>query len=626
MTEVNGASESAENIQMAKPVKPKRKMRRLTKWLLWIGAIGLVVLIAIGGTAAYYLRRAEPMLRAGLIDTLQKRFNAHVELDNLHVSIADGFWVEGSGLRIWLPDTVQQQSGDQAAAANPELAAQAQRHSEPWITVSKMRFHTSWRILPGKPIVVSVIYVEGVKVVLPPKEERAQITLSGKKTAHTVPTPEETNPQPSQPAQPSTQAQSSYSGFLKLPEIQVRKVQCKNATLLIERTQEPGKVKEPLDFEFANVILFPGRQGEPIAFDVNMTNAKPVGQIHSVGHVGPWARGDIHALPVEGNYNFDNADLGTIKGIEGILSSTGHYSGTLSQIIADGTTRTPDFRLERIHKGTGVLLTTKFHAIVDGTNGNTDLEPVDAMLGHTHIVARGKVLRADDISPGAKGHDIALDVIIDRGHIQDVLQIAAGTDQPFMVGDLTLKTKLHLPWGKESVMDKLQLDGQFHLTNVQFSNETMQGRIRQLSLRGQGRAGDVKTAEPEVIYSEMQGHFKLGGGSLQLPDMTYKVPGAVIAVHGKYGMQAGALDFEGDAKLDATLSRVVGGWKGLLLKPADHYLKKNGAGTDVPIHVRGTKKSPEFGVDFDRMGKDTDKDHNAGDSGSADQGDSKNPH
>jgi len=47
----------------------------------------------------------------------------------------------------------------------------------------------------------------------------------------------------------------------------------------------------------------------------------------------------------------------------------------------------------------------------------------------------------------------------------------------------------------------------------------------------------------------------------------------------------------------------VGGWKGLLLKPMDRYLKKNGAGTDVPIHIQGTRKEPKFGVDFNRLGK-----------------------
>jgi hypothetical protein len=46
---------------------------------------------------------------------------------------------------------------------------------------------------------------------------------------------------------------------------------------------------------------------------------------------------------------------------------------------------------------------------------------------------------------------------------------------------------------------------------------------------------------------------------------------------------------------------MVGGWKGLLLKPADRFFKKNGAGTEVPIHIAGTYKNPEFGVDVKGM-------------------------
>ena len=55
--------------------------------------------VAVGTAIAILLHRAEPMMRASLIDTLQKRFHAKVELDDLHVSILDGFWVEGRGLR-----------------------------------------------------------------------------------------------------------------------------------------------------------------------------------------------------------------------------------------------------------------------------------------------------------------------------------------------------------------------------------------------------------------------------------------------------------------------------------------------------------------------------------------------
>ena len=47
---------------------------------------------------------------------------------------------------------------------------------------------------------------------------------------------------------------------------------------------------------------------------------------------------------------------------------------------------------------------------------------------------------------------------------------------------------------------------------------------------------------------------------------------------------------------------MVGGWKGLLLKPADRLFKKNGAGTEVPIHINGTQEDPRFGVDLNRIG------------------------
>jgi len=150
------------------------------------------------------------------------------------------------------------------------------------------------------------------------------------------------------------------------------------------------------------------------------------------------------------------------------------------------------------------------------------------------------------------------------------------------------------------------MDGQFHLGHARFDNAKMQGRIEQLSLRGQGKPQEVKTTDPTSVLSEMQGHFKLDAGVLQLPDLEYQVPGAKILAHGSYGLQGGTLSFQGDARMDATVSEMVGGWKGFLLKPADRYLKKNGAGTDVPIHVSGTRKDPEFGVEFSRLGKKDD--------------------
>jgi hypothetical protein len=83
--------------------------------------------------------------------------------------------------------------------------------------------------------------------------------------------------------------------------------------------------------------------------------------------------------------------------------------------------------------------------------------------------------------------------------------------------------------------------------------------------------------------------------------LTYTVPGATIQLKGTYGVEGGALDFTGNAKMAATVSEMVGGWKGSLLKPLDRYFQKNGAGTEIPIHIGGTREQPQFEVDFGRM-------------------------
>jgi hypothetical protein len=52
--------------------------------------------------------------------------------------------------------------------------------------------------------------------------------------------------------------------------------------------------------------------------------------------------------------------------------------------------------------------------------------------------------------------------------------------------------------------------------------------------------------------------------------------------------------------MQATVSQMVGGWKGILLKPADRFFKKNGAGAEVPIHINGTRDNPKFGLGTNR--------------------------
>ena len=85
------------------------------------------------------------------------------------------------------------------------------------------------------------------------------------------------------------------------------------------------------------------------------------------------------------------------------------------------------------------------------------------------------------------------------------------------------------------------------------------------------------------MLSAMQSDFRMAGGVITLPNLKYTVPGAEIDLKGMYGVDDSTLNFKGTARTQATLSEMVGGWKGVLLKPADRLFKKDGVGRKFPF-------------------------------------------
>ena len=73
---------------------------------------------------------------------------------------------------------------------------------------------------------------------------------------------------------------------------------------------------------------------------------------------------------------------------------------------------------------------------------------------------------------------------------------------------------------------------------------------------------ESKDPQTANVASDMQGNFTLGGGALSLSNLHYKVPGALIKLDGTYTLDGNKFDFYGTANLDASVSRLVGGWKG----------------------------------------------------------------
>jgi len=529
-------------------VRTNRKTGRLWMWIGIAAAIFLGVSVVV---VRLVIARAEPILRARVVQTLSARFHSRIAIEGFGVAIGHGIQVTGDGLKVFGPiDPNPYEPGMQSL-----------------ISVRTFRFGTSMRSLFRSPMHIDTVYVDGLVLNVPPKGRRQEMTsLTGKNTRISI---------------------------------VVDKFVCANTQLLIN-TSNPQK--PPLEFAISNLILKDVGADKPFRFDATLVNPKPVGDIRSTGLFGPLRQDEPRETAVQGQYSFTDADLGTIRGIGGILSSTGEYAGTLGNIEVRGSTDTPDFRIAS--SGHPVALHTDFHAIVDGTSGDTYLRPVNAQFLHSSLTATGSVVRV--ITP--HGHDIQLDVVLEHARIEDVLQLGVRTMPPIMDGPLKMKTRMNLSPGQGNVADRLRLAGTFDIPASHFTNQKVQGKLDSLSLISQGRPKEAHEHVQENVSTDLKGTFTLSDGVLSFSLLHFVIPGTHIDMAGVYSLDGQTFDFHGTAKLQATVSHMTTGWKSVLLKPVDPFFRKDGAGTEVPIKVTGTESEPHFGLDFGGR----DRDNNSG--------------
>jgi hypothetical protein len=554
-----------------------RRRGRVPLWLDWVAGVFLLLLVAAGVVVEYVIHHAEPILRRRVIASLQQRFNSPVELDALHISLFKGLEVTGEGLRI-------------LRIAGPEEPDAQAPHEPPMLSIKSFEFRAGVRALFEPTMRVLVVQVDGMQVNIPPRQERGPLV-----------------PHDVEKKQPKL-------------SILVDEIVIKNMTLTIE-TNKPDKL--PLVFAVRNITLADVGRDKAFPFDAWLVNAKPVGDIHSTGQFGPWVDNQPRDTPISGDYSFTHADLGPIKGIAGILSSTGKYGGTLGEIGVTGMTDTPDFSLDTAQHP--VDLKTAFDATVDGTTGDTVLNHVHATFLDTVLEVQGKVLRSGDTKatgqgglPGdpignVPGHLIDIAVESSHARIEDILQLAAKTKPEVMRGAMTLKAHLEIPPGAVSVSKKMRVQGVFTIAGAIFNNAKWQDTVDKLSERASGELKEAGPDNAKRVQSQMGGEFELAGALVDIPKLHYQIPGALVDLTGKYSLDGKTVDFDGTVKTKATASQMLTGWKSIVAMPFDPLLKKDGAGLEVPITVRGTEDAPKLGLDMGKLGSQIFSRHKAAD-------------
>ncbi len=530
---------------------------RIARILTWtaFAVLGTLVTLTIAAAAG---SRTEP-LRTLVVATLNDRLNSDVELSAFSVDTFPRVVVAGEGLKLRLrgqPDGVP-----------------------PLIEIASFQVHTSLMDMMRRPRRFRHVTLQGLVVNIPPGGLR--------KTANPIGDALKGAPGEGRPSTgPSTSDAQGRSPIL------IDELVADGAVLRII-PRRAGK--DPKEFAIHALTMHTLGLAQPMPFTATLTNPVPKGQIETSGAFGPWQKDDPGTTPVRGDYAFKNADLGTIKGIGGILQSTGNFTGRLDRIEVKGTTTTPDFQLS-ISKQP-VALDTTFEAVVDGTDGDTYLNNVDARFGRTSLTAKGAVVG----TKGVKGRTVNLNVSIKEGRIEDLLRLAVKGDQPPLTGRVGLQTDFHLPPGERDVIERLELQGQFDVDAARFTNRTVQQKLAGMSRRARGLDEGEKTG---AVASDLSGRFRLRNASLALSRLAFAIPGAIVRLNGAYGLESEAIDFEGTVQMDATISRAAGGGvKAFFLKAVDPLFRKKGAGAIVPIKIGGTKDDPKFGLDVGRVFK-----------------------
>jgi hypothetical protein len=499
------------------------------------------VLAAFVITAFVLVNRFQPVARSYVISALRDRYNSDVELGDFQISLFPLVHATGDNLVFHM---------------------KGRKDGPPLIRIRRFTVEARFIGFFRYPRRIRSLTLEGLEIHIPPKQARTGETGG---------------------------ASPASTPFI------LEKVVANGATL---ETLPADPQKDPLTFQISQLTMHTVGKSESMTFHAELNNAKPPGFIHSDGTFGPWNQDEPGDTPLSGHYTFSNADLSVFKSISGTLSSSGDYRGQLASIDVHGTTDVPDFALTM--GGHAEHLRTEFQATVDGTNGNTDLHPVQALLGASKFEVTGSIERNAlekrkeiDLNASAKGTGLA-----------DFLRLAIKSPQPPMKGTIAFNTKVKIPPGDNPVIGRLQLDGSFTMNHVMFTSDDVQQKIASLSHRAQGEPKDTDTRD---VTAQFAGKFSLRNGTLNLPNLRFDVPGANIALNGQYGVQSGEINFKGTAKLDATVSQMATGLKHVLLKPVDPLFRHDGAGTVLPIEISGTRGSPSFRLDIGKVLRDSGK-------------------
>lgn len=522
-------------------------MRRPSLWRI---VLAILAVTLIGGAVTVALVLREGVIKRRVVRALSDHLNSDVTLGPMSMTLYPTVRIVAEGLIV------------RRRIDSPEAA--------PLIEATRFTVEPGlWNLLEGR---AKYVEVEGLRVSVPRRPSTRVSLIDAVDAPVTA------------PVDAPAKADRRFRGILD-------RVVARNAELVYSprKADRPPRMIRVHEIELTGVSF-----DKPMGFRTKLTNPVPEGDLETTGSFGPLDPADPGQSPIEGSYVLTGADFNTVKGLSGMVNSRGLFYGQLDQMQVDGTTETSNFQLD---VGNHPLpLHTEFRAVVDGTDGDVTVKQVKAKLNASPFTATGTITG----TPGVRGRRIALDVKVTSGRVEDFLTLILPANRPVIVGDIALATSFLLPSGDGRAIDRLELSGTVGITEANFSDRATQSRVRDLSRRAQGLKKDAPLAGALMGLSS---RFAYKSGTARFTSLQFSTPGATVSVGGTYVVRSGAMNLKGTARLQASLSKAVGGVKGFFLKLADPLFRKDGAGAVIPISITGPHDAPKVTLDRGRLFK-----------------------
>ncbi|MGB7134110.1 MAG: AsmA-like C-terminal region-containing protein [Acidobacteriaceae bacterium] len=355
-----------------------------------------------------------------------------------------------------------------------------------------------------------------------------------------------------------------------------------------------GRENPPLQFRFARLRIHNVRAGQPFQFVTRVMIPGPQGAVDANGSLGPLRTNDYGSTPLSGIYALTGADLSRVDHVAGHVAARGRFRGPFSAVDVEGQADIPDFRAGSAHQ---VRLDAHYRVVVNGTNGDVQIEKAVVQSGGSAISASGSVTGSPK--------KVAVNLAANRSQVADLLRMVE-QGEPQVEGTVSFEAAAEFEPGPERFLQRLKLTGTIALDGVRFTRAKTEESLDAFSARVQrSPPGDTKSDprlaakdDPPEVSADARSDTRFANGMAYFPDIRVTFPGARARLHGSFNLLDTRIHLTGQIALQQGISHAATGWKALLLKPLTPFFRHRRAGAVVPIAVTGTAQDPKVGADL----------------------------